>query len=156
MTNAEFDKLLAEVVADLARKQDAMSAAYGFGHFARWHLDQDAGTLTFYEADGVTSLVAHIINIGSYSTASNTWKWAWANSSLPALSREKAARLKELESVTGFALFSDSGTVDMDESMAWEMAAFSVQHLQAVGCYRAPSSTGPQVFLAITRVDRMQ
>jgi hypothetical protein len=154
MTDQEFDRLLSDVVEQLKRKQDALTADHGLGSHAKWWLDQETGSLQFMSADGTPQLVAQVINIGSYSSQSSSWKWAWANQSLPDTIREKSIRLKQLEDVTGISLFANDEAIGMDEAMAWELAAFSVWHLGAMGCYRAPSSNGLQVFLAITSVER--
>ena len=88
---------------------------------------------------------------------SSTWLWAWANVTTLPRQREKAAKLKELGGLTGFALFDDADTFEVDEPMAWELAAVSVKHLGARGCYRAPSSDGSNFgFLALINLQTVQ
>ena len=106
---------------------------------------------------GHVLLEANVIDIGSFSPRSKTWKWAWSNDSvLPSL-REKATKLKELEAVTGFPIFGSEEPFEIDEHMAWELAALAVKHFGAKACYRAPSSSadGPHIFLVITELRKV-
>lgn len=156
MTDEEFEDFVQSTMDELIAKQDQLKSEYGFGSFERWHFDQVSETLSFFDAAGKLTLEAEVIDIGSYASNSNTWKWAWANESvLPAL-RTKAEPLKQLRDVTGFDLFSSESTVSVeDENMAWELAAMSVRKLGALGAYKAPSSSRPlSTFLAIMRVRR--
>ena len=94
-----------------------------------------------------------MICIGSYARNSNTWKWAWSNAFvLPAL-RDRSVVLKALERVTGRRLFVVPEAFKLDEEcMAWELAAIGVQHVDAMGVYRAPHESGLNTFLAITAI----
>jgi hypothetical protein len=154
MTNDEFEGFLASANEELRQKQDLLMQRDGLGSYPRWWFDQATAKLQFFDEADNLALEADIIDIGSYSAKTKTWKWAWSNRSvLPAL-REKAEKLKELERITGIALFAhDQAFAVEGESMAWELAAIAVKHLGAMGCYRAPSSSsGPTSFLAITRI----
>jgi len=73
---------------------------------------------------------------------------------LPKL-RARAEALKELSVITGMDIFAREDPIAIDEEMAWELAAISVQHLSAVGCYRAPASDGDlYMFFALMNVRR--
>ena len=152
MTDEEFENFLSSAVEELRHKQDLLVERYGFLTPIRWWFDQTTEKLQLFdEADNLV-IEADVMQIGSYSPKSNTWKWAWGNKSvLPGL-RKKAEPLKELEDITGMKIFGCEDPFEIeDEAMAWELAAFSVRHLAALGCYRGPSN-GPTVFLAITSV----
>jgi hypothetical protein len=157
MNDDEFGCFLDEATEELRQKQDSLTTQHGFGSYSRWWFEQETQVLQFFDERDALRLEADIIDIGSFSPQSNTWLWAWANVSvLPAL-REKSGKIKELEAVTGYALFGDANTFEADGPMAWELAALAVKHLGAMGCYRAPSSTGgPHSFLAIMSVRRVQ
>ena len=156
MTDEEFEDFLSSATEELSKKQDFLQEQYGLGTLGRWWFDQTTETLQFFdEADNLV-IEADVVDIGSYSSKSNTWKWAWGNTSvLPGL-RKKVERLKELEDLTGFEIFGYEHAFEIeDEAMAWELAAISVKHLGALGCYRAPSTGGPTTFLAITNIWRI-
>ena len=151
MTDSEFEAFLANANEELCHKQDLLGERYGLGKYSRWWFEQATEKLQFFDEADNLAIEADVIDIGSYSEKSNTWKWAWSNSSvLPSL-REKAQILKQLEDTTGVELFGHEHTFEIeDEAMAWELAAMAVKHLGAIGCYRAPSSSdGPTMFLAI-------
>lgn len=156
VTDDEFVQFIQDAVAELNEKQDVLKREYGFGDYARWAFDQVTEKFHLLDEAGGIVVEADVVDIGSYSPESNTFKWAWSNSSvLPAL-REKSARIKGLEGYTGIPLFGyeNAFTVE-DESMAWELAAIAVKYIGALGCYRAPSSSGgPHTFLALTWISR--
>jgi hypothetical protein len=155
MTDNEFGELLASANEELREKQSRLNIEYCLGDHPRWWFNQETEKLQFLDGSGNVVVEADVIDIGSYSPNSNTWKWAWGNDSvLPAL-REKALPLKELEEITGFSLFGAEQTFEADEAMAWELTALAVKHLQAPGCYRAPSSNGLHTFLAITKLNKV-
>lgn len=152
MTDEEFETFLSSAQDELSNKQDLLVEQYGFGTRNRWWFDQTTEKLQLFdEADNLV-IEADVVKIGTYSPKSNTWKWAWANESvLPGL-RKKAEPLKELEDITGMEIFGYEAAFEIEgEAMAWELVAFSVRHLAALGCYRAPSD-GPAIYLAITNV----
>ena len=155
MTDEEFDTFLLEAVNELDAKHDILQKEYGFGTFSRWWYEQVSSKLQFFNKQDSLCLEAKVIHIGSYSPKSNTWKWSWSNESILPWSSQRAEKIKELESITGFELFGQESAFEIEsESMAWELAAISVKHLGVMGCYRAPSSQelGPTSFLAIVEV----
>jgi hypothetical protein len=155
MNDDEFQTFLDESMDALEEKQAKLKTEFGLSDFSRWHFDQRTERLQFFNAKDQLSLIADVVDIGSFASNSNTWKWAWANGSVLASLREKAETLKELGALTGLDIFTSESAVAVDdENMAWELTAMSVRHLSAIGAYRAPSSTRPlATFLAITRVE---
>ena len=153
MTDEEFGAFLSSATEELSKKQDLLTEQYGLGTWSRWWFDQTTEKLQFFDKADNLKVEADVLEMGSYSPKSHTWKWAWGNSTvLPAL-RKKAEPLKELEDSTGFEIFGYEHAFEIeDEVMAWELAAISVKHLSALGCYRAPSDGGPINFLAITNI----
>ena len=125
MTDAEFDSFVASCNAELEQKQAALEQRFRLGTHARWGYDGNTGLLTFADNRGITVVQAETTQIGSYSTNSQTWKWAWANGSIPDAQRVKSARLKGLYDVTGINVFQQEAFV-ADEQMPWEIAAMSV------------------------------
>ena len=154
MTDEEFEIFLQTSLDELWEKQDRLENEHGFSSFSRWFFDQETGLLELFDAKEKKVLEAAVIGIGSYARNSNTWKWAWSNESIVPSLRLKAEALKELEKITGIELFTDASAFEIEnEAMAWELAAISVKHLNALGVYKAPSSARPlETFLAITKI----
>lgn len=155
MTDEQFDAFVNAAREELQKKQDNLIQEQRMGSFARWQYDQETEKLQFFDEKDRLGLEADFIDIGTYSPVSVTWMWAWANeSTLPAF-RKKAEKLKELEAITGLAVFGTEDSVPLEgEEMAWELAAMAVKHLGAQACYRVPSSKegGPTMFLALTDI----
>jgi hypothetical protein len=155
MTEAEFDAFVAEAMDELQHKQDALRRDAGLGSHARWSYDATTARLEFFDAAGTLKVGADALPVGSYASASKSWKWGWSNDSIPAPQRERAEKLKELAAITGLGVFARERAFAVDdEAVAWELTALAVHHLGALGCYRAPSSSGgPATFLAITKLE---
>lgn len=155
MTEEQFQSFIESSMAELQSKQNHLQEAFLLGEWPRWWFDQEREVIQFLDEHNSVAVEADTINIGSFAPSSNSWKWAWSNQSvLPAL-REKSERIKQLSDVTGIELFSFENPFDADEHMAWELAAMAVKQLQAEGLYRAPSSNGPHIFLALTAVRKV-
>lgn len=156
MTDKEFGELLSSAMEQLQERQQRLEDTYGIGRLPRWWFDQEKEQLQFLDDAGNALLEAAVIPIGSHAPQSDSWKWSWSNESILPSLREKAMPLKQLEATTGFELFSFEEAFEADEYMAWELAALSVMHLKAEGCYRAPSSNnGSHTFLAITSLRKV-
>jgi hypothetical protein len=158
MTDHEFEAFLTQVMDELSLKQTELSRVYGLGEMARWWFEQSTAVLQFFDSHDRLAVVADVVSIGSYSGKFSTWKWAWSNPSVDPALREAALPLKQLQAITGVDLFGDDEAFAIqDESMAWELTAAAVHHLQAQGCYRGPSGPdGPTTFLAITSIRTVQ
>lgn len=157
MSDEEFDQFLVTARARLKEKQDRLTEFYGFGLQGRWGFEQATQKLSLFDSEGRLFVQADVIDIGSFGPPNNSWRWAWGNPSvLPAL-RERALPLKGLQDVTGLELFGLDRTFEIGgEAMAWDMAALAVDHLNALGCYRAPASSQPlMTFLAVMEVERL-
>ena len=148
MTDPEFDAYLAARVEAFERKQDTLQAGYALGTWARWDYDQPTGRLLFSDPADKVAVEAMVTPIGSWSAASDTWQWGWANPSIVEPGRSKARRLRGLYDATDGLECFHSELFECDEGMAWQLAALAVDHLGAVGCYAAPSGASV-LFLAI-------
>lgn len=153
MNDQEFELFLAKATNELKEKQAHLTTAYGFGTHKRWMFENDKAKLQFFDQDDQLVIEADIIDIGSYSPAANTWKWAWAYDSINPVLKIDSLRVKELEEITDLIIFGQQEPIEADEYLAWELAAMAVKHLNAMGCYRAFSSArNVNMFFAITEV----
>lgn len=84
----QFVNLVTRAHDYLTARQEALRREFRFDTWPRWDWDQDTGQLVFSEA-GVAKVVADIQFVGSVSTETSTWLWAWANQHLvPAMARD--------------------------------------------------------------------
>jgi hypothetical protein len=147
MNEKQFDAFRERAIDELHAKQKLLSKYSRQGLMERWHFDQERATLQFFKNDGRLGVEADIIDIGSFSTRSSTWKWAWSNESVVPALRHRACALRELKDITGLALFTVEDVLkDVDGEIAWELAAFSIQHLNALACYRIPLNDDNTLF----------
>jgi len=150
MTENEFDELLQTASERLKARQAALEARFGLSRMNRWLFDHHRGVLDFYSDDGSLQVSFETTPIGTFSSTQDTWKWAWANGHLDQALRDKSAAFKALAARTDYDLFADAEPVQADAGMAWELAALAVDHLGALGCYRAPNRE-TWLFLALER-----
>lgn len=139
MNEAQFEAFITECAEELQARQALLQSRFGLDRFSRWQLEQDSSVLCFLTQDGREQLRFRVTPIGTYASAQETWKWAWANGKLPQAVRERAGQLKVLRERTDYDCFADGEAFTADEVMAWELAAASVITLDAQGCYRAPN-----------------
>jgi len=158
MTDAEFQGFLDQATAELQQKQEKLGTDYGLDDVSTWSFDQATEKLQFFDEQKRMVVEAEVIDAGSYSPKSISWKWAWSNESVLPEPRKKAERIRELEAITGVEIFGDPLAFKIDdENMAWELAAMAAKHLGALGCYRAPSKEdGPVIFLLIMKIRKME
>lgn len=155
MTDAEFDQLTATATAELRDKQARLRATFDLAHLPRWRFDQGAEALLFEDEHGHLIVAADVIPMGSLATNGGQWKWAWCNPSITPLLRDRALPLKGLAALTGIAAFASETPLQIDETLAWDLAALGVQRLQAQGCFCAPLGQGVQSYLALMDVRKV-
>lgn len=172
MSKAKFAAYLAQALDELDAKQAKLQDEFGLGKYARQWLDLEQAKLELFDDpdldddegdpdDDVPAVRASVLPVGTFSwgegTAAGTdqvktFRWAWANESLPTEVRHQAARLREKLAWTGMPLFQAEAFECKDE-MAWELAALACKALDGVGVY--PMNRGSlRLFLVLTKVER--
>ncbi|MBA2937418.1 hypothetical protein HZF08_03810 [Paenibacillus sp. CGMCC 1.16610] len=146
MTDSQFDEYLELCYENLQKKQEILLTEYGLGNFQEYWYDQETSKIQF-KNEGKVMLEFSVVFIGSWSSESNTWMWAWANNSMTDQTRAQSSALKEIESITGIGIFTKQ-CFNCDEAMAHELTAFSVEHLKANGMYISPDGKS-HVFMAL-------
>jgi len=136
MTDQEFDTLLVNAVAELKAKQHYLDVEFGLGRFERFFIDYETGELQFFDASKMV-LAFTFTAVGSHVPAKKSWRWSWANASLPPNVREKASGARKLFDITGFDVFRQEN-VSADEAMAWEFVALVCKASGALGGYSMP------------------
>lgn len=111
--------------------------SWGLGSADRWNLDQTTGIITWTFPDKTASAPAQIL--GSFSSASGSWLWAWANESiLPAMSRD-AGVFRDWAEGQGHSHLAQP-KIDIDEKAASTLVALAVRVTNATGYYKSPGS----------------
>lgn len=121
---------------EMQAAQAASEKRWGWGAMASWHFDDKASTLTFSDPTS-PSIIADIRLVGSYSTRSNTFQWAWETFDDCAPDAREIARLRIFGEVRGLAKLT-TATWNCDEAEGWEMASLAGYVLGTEAIYRAP------------------
>ena len=138
MTDAEFDAFVESSSAALQQKQEKLKRDYGIGAYTSWSYDGNDGRLCFSDDTGRLAVRAETVQIGSFAIQANTWKWAWSNASIPAAQREQSHALTGLFDRTGYEVFRNEAC-EVDEQMAWQIAAMAAEHLGGTRVLLRPS-----------------
>jgi hypothetical protein len=147
MSPDRFYESLEAAESYLQRQQEALQREYGLDWNEQYQWDQDAGILTL-SASGTPKLSAEIQIVGSISTRTKTWLWAWDNPSVSDKVKLAAREMKafgEIHHIPPFTL----GRWEGEESDGWNMTALTAHTLQARGAYRTPVDGG-YVYMIIT------
>ncbi|MFZ5986352.1 MAG: DUF6882 domain-containing protein [Bacillota bacterium] len=146
MTDEQFDEFLDKCYGELEEKQEKMFSEYYIGVYEEYWFDQLTRTLQFKNNNKV-EIEFYIVCIGTWAHQKNTWMWGWANNSFTEEIRREAERLKGLREITGYELFQNEG-FDCDETMAYELTAIAINHLNAMGMYKIPGERS-HLFVAL-------
>lgn len=134
----EFADFLQGSMEGLRLQTGAHQNTWHFGQEEQWDLAQDRGELSFTFPDKIATATAQII--GTFDTGTNTWMWAWANSSIAEPLTRDSLRVREYGEQHGIRRLTTpkwSG----DEMDGWRMAALASRLCGSNGAYRGPAGT---------------
>lgn len=120
---------------DMIEQLGRAHMSWGLGSADRWDLDQTTGMITWTFPDRTATAPAQIL--GSFSPASRSWLWAWANQSiLPDMSRD-ARVFRDWAEANGQPSLAQP-RIEADETAAATLVALAVRVTEATGYYRGP------------------
>lgn len=137
---AAFKELVDSSFEYLQNIQDSFMENYHIGNHERWDWNQDTGKLIFSH-DGAPVLECEIDFVGSTSSTSGTWMWAWANESFVENVKSRSREIRKLGDNNQFLKMA-CGLWVADEVDGWEMTAIMAKLTGAIGAYRAPHDNG--------------
>jgi hypothetical protein len=109
----------------------------GWGDLGRWDYDADLGTLAFSVPQHEPSVVADVQLVGSFSTNTGTFQWAWETLDAADPQARAASQLRVFGEVRGFRRLT-TASWPATETDGWEMTALAAYLCGADGFYRAP------------------
>lgn len=136
LTEVETSTLIHHAAHRAEAAQAASAERWGWRGLARWNFDDEAGTLTFSDP-GLSPVVADVRLVGSFSTRSETFQWAWETLGEDALETTEIARLRVFGEVRGISKLTTANW-ECDEDDGWEMTSLAAYLLGAEATYRAP------------------
>jgi len=136
LTAKECHALVRHAVHEMQKVQDASQKRWGWDAMAKWHFDDAARTLTFSDPVHAT-VIADVRLVGSYSTKSNTFQWAWETFDECAPETTEISRLRVFGEVRGMSKLT-TANCNCEEAEGWEMASLAGYLLGTEALYRAP------------------
>jgi hypothetical protein len=137
---AAWQSFVKECQEEMHAKQETLRREYGLARHKRWDWYQERAELVFSN-DGVPAVVAKIEFVGSVSTKSNTWLWAWANPSVLESVKSRIPAVCDFGEERDFPHLIVPKWI-AEEADGWDMAAVAAHVLDAAGVYRSPSDNG--------------
>ena len=144
----ELNDLISESFAYLSAAQERFMQEFDVGKHERWDWYQETGKLIFSN-NGVPTVEADIDFVGSLSTNSDTWMWAWANQSFLDGIKQRSREIRELGEANDYLPLA-SALWPAEQEDGWEMTAVMAKQLGAIGAYRTPSDSG-FVYMVISK-----
>jgi len=149
MTSEEFEAYMNVCYQEIGNRQKKLLELYDLQNYKDFWYSQTTETLQF-KTDGKVEIEFEVIQIGSWSSISDSWMWAWANDSVTEKTKQKSGKIKELAEITGYDVFSLEA-FEAKESIAHQLTAISAYYLNAIGYYIAPIEE-LKLFFALTKV----
>ena len=146
---AAYRDLVTQAHEYLTACQNALRAEYRLDEWERYDWDQDTRQLVF-SSNGQPGVIADIQFVGSISTVSNTWLWAWANPTVDAALCERLADVRAYGDRHGIEQLV-TAKWDANPADGWEMTSISAYFLGAIGAYRTPGERGFE-YMVITAI----
>jgi len=147
--DAGYQEYASEAFAQLTARQEQLKTEYKLGNWERFDWDQERQELVFSH-QGKPVVVAGVQFVGSFSTLSNTWRWAWANDTILPGMRAGSERVKKLGEERGWDRLTEPQWPATEED-GWEMTGVALRALDAKGAYRSPDENG-LTFMVITSI----
>jgi hypothetical protein len=132
LTDDEIEELLHHATHEAQALQAASEKKWHWSKMARWDYDPDASTLTFSDPTKPT-IVADIELVGSFSTTTDTFQWAWETLD----DWSEMERVRAFGEVRGIKKLTTANWA-AEEVDGWEMTSLAAYLLGAGAVYRAP------------------
>jgi len=132
-----FEDYKSQCISDLMSLQPEFIKLYDIDNYENWFYDHGIGVFHFKSNNG-KNLYFKYIDVGSFSTKANTWKWSWDNKTTPKHVCRDLEKVRTFGRSNNFVLLK-TGLFEGDEYTGWEMTAISAKLLNAIGSYRIPT-----------------
>ena len=130
--------------------QERFRTHFQIDEYSNWFYDQVTELLTLSTDN--TEINFKYIPIGTYSTNTETWLWAWHNSDSIEKSKDQTFRIKAFGVEKGYDKLTE-GYFKSDEYAGWEFIAIAHQILGGIGGYRVESEHLEKYMLVMEQID---
>lgn len=153
LLDAEVDEMVggdlqALALQEMRVRSDALAEELADHLLPRWRWQAD-GTLALIDGLDQVAWELSVEHLGSWSERGESWLWAWANPTVPALARARAARVRGLGERLGLAFLGQPELPNLPQNSAWMVSCIAGVLLGAQGLRRLPLPGGLHLFLAV-------
>lgn len=132
----DFESYKNSCFEDMSSLQDEFMKLYDIDSYENWFYDHGIGIFNFKADDG-RNIYFKYVDVGSFSTATGTWKWSWDNEYTPNNVKRGIEKVKEFGKTHGYDQLTQ-GLIDGDEYTGWDLTVVTAKLLSALGMYRFP------------------
>ena len=150
MQSIDYIEFIGNATEVFNEEQDRFRLHFQLDDYTNWFYDQATELLTLSSED--TEINFKYIPVGTYSTTSETWMWAWHNSSSIEKSKDQTFRIKAFGAEKGYNKLIE-GCFKSDEYAGWEFIAIAHQILGGIGGYRVESENLEIYMLMMEKID---
>mgnify|MGYP001231503337 CR=1 FL=1 len=138
MDDAAFEEYLQTCWEYTNTRQAELNAQFDLDSCTSFDCDDPDSGITFLKGKKAI-FQANVQLVGTFSGSAGVWQWAWAHGDdlAPEAQREQAEGFKELESILQMG-FCAADNCEIDEEMAWDIAAIACHFKKADGIFGMP------------------
>ncbi len=136
----EFESFIRQSTDYLKNCNEKAIRFFGLGGYGRYEYDLFQNEI-WWSDDGDPKVRAKLIIVGSISTQSNTWLWAWANPHFDDVKGDAIAVVRDFGEKNGLQKLVEAKWPG-DQIDGWEMTSISARLLEAQGAYYSPNDNG--------------
>jgi len=138
MPPIDFEELKDQCNQDLYDLQTEFRKIYNIDSYEHWFFEHAKRAFHFQSDDG-RNLYFDYVDIGSFSTKTNSWLWSWENDSTPPHVTKGLDKVRAFGKQHGYDSLTEGYLEDADEYTGWGFTAVAARLLNAIGSYRVPS-----------------
>ena len=123
-------------VNELNLFQDKFKKDFDIDSYENWFYNQSTALLTF--STGGKELNFKYLEVGTFSTTTQTWKWSWDNEHTLYSVKQGIHSVKEFGEKVNYCKLTN-GYFESNEVEAWEFTAITAKLVNGIGVYRTVS-----------------
>jgi hypothetical protein len=129
-----YKDFVSEASSVFLSAHDAFKESHKLESYAHWFYNQSTGLLRLYNTES-DEIYFKYLPIGTYSTKSNTWMWAWHNESSVEQNKHQTLTIKEFGEAHGYEKLS-TGYFKSDEIDGWDFIGIAFKLFGGLCGYR--------------------
>lgn len=146
-----FEEYANKTCQELTKFQDKFRNEYHLDDYTNWFYNQSSEILRLYS--DTKEVYFKYIPVGTFSQATNTWLWAWANESSVEPEKLKTLKVKEFGQKKKYTNLLKPH-FDGDKYTGWELTAIAHHLLGGIGTYRVVSEHLEKYFLLTKQISK--